>query len=665
MNVSEPEPDPNDEFSAPEEEDAPAPVPSSRSRGKKGKSRRSDPINWQKPVAILAGVALVIGLFVGVGYVVSSIDLSFLGAGNKIDLTYLDPEADFIVHARLSDAWNSPFMQSIVSMPAVKAGIDQSKSNLGIEPTEVASVTFGMVGFADQMKAAADFRKQMAEHKPGTPFPRPNNSTKSRALMVVRFKAEFDEQKFRDQTKLTEALEHQGSKYYRDEHNKKKAAFFPKSTMMVMGEEDDVKAAIERGAKTTRRPDLDFIDNSRQVLIAIVPKDSAVFDQSPPAAPGMPISLNAMNDVIRGKLKGFCLGVSAGEGLDLAAMTNCTTPEASKEIAAEIDKAIGEAKSKFAEQKGALPPQFAELINLADAVLNSVKTESSGSSMQMTAAIPGSAKSTLEQLPGMMMMGMMGGGGGAEGGANPLSALGGGAGSNNPSIESLGGVDGANSLAGLPGAAQDGTDNPLLKAREATQRAQSRNNLKQIALALHNIHDTIGSLPAYANFEAGKPLLSWRVHALPYLGQKELYDQFNLKESWDSPQNKALLARMPPVFRSPGSKSPPGMTNYLAARHARAAFSGNNGVKFGEIKDGTSSTILVVEASDAKAVPWTKPADFEFTLGAPQSGLTGLYTGGFNAAMCDGAVKFISDAIPQEMLSNLFTRDDGQPVPDF
>ncbi len=82
------------------------------------------------------------------------------------------------------------------------------------------------------------------------------------------------------------------------------------------------------------------------------------------------------------------------------------------------------------------------------------------------------------------------------------------------------------------------------------------NNLKQIGLAMHNYESTFGTFPpAYiADKATGKPLLSWRVAILPFLEQDALYKQFHLDEPWDSAHNKTLIARMPPVYRSPGRR---------------------------------------------------------------------------------------------------------------
>ena len=202
------------------------------------------------------------------------------------------------------------------------------------------------------------------------------------------------------------------------------------------------------------------------------------------------------------------------------------------------------------------------------------------------------------------------------------------------------------------------------KARDAARRAQSMNNLKQIALAILNYESTYGRLPsAYiADHNTGKPLLSWRVAVLPFIEQDALYKQFHLDEPWDSENNKKLLAAMPTIYRHPSSAAAPGMTNYLTVRGKDTAFPGQDGIKLAAITDGTSNTIMAVEASDAKAVPWTKPDDFNYDEKNPAAGLGGLFPGGFNAAFCDGSVRFISSAIDAETLRNLFNRHDGQVI---
>ncbi len=210
---------------------------------------------------------------------------------------------------------------------------------------------------------------------------------------------------------------------------------------------------------------------------------------------------------------------------------------------------------------------------------------------------------------------------------------------------------------------------PAIQAsRQAARRMQGTNQLKQILLALHNFGQANKVFPAgYSADKDGKPLLSWRVHILPFIEGGDLYKQFHLDEPWDSPHNKKLIEQMPRLYRAPNSKGKPGMTNYLGVGGADGIFvrpaPGNRlGATFGSIRDGLSNTIAVVEVPDESAVIWTKPADFAPNKEKPIKGLLGLNPGGFQAGIADGSVRFISENIDPDVLRALFTKADGKAV---
>lgn len=211
-------------------------------------------------------------------------------------------------------------------------------------------------------------------------------------------------------------------------------------------------------------------------------------------------------------------------------------------------------------------------------------------------------------------------------------------------------------------------------ARATASRSQCVNNLKQIGLALHN-HAAAHKLtfpPAYTADKAGKPLLSWRVAILPYIEQDALYKEFHLDEAWDSPHNRALIERMPPAYRCPGAKPSDvraGKTRYLAPRNKHSVLSGAEGVGLKAITDGTSNTILVIDAGDKNAVVWTRPDDWE--VGEELKALppdvfqahgTPGATIGTNALFADGSVHFLRDTIKPDVLRKLLTRDGGEVV---
>jgi hypothetical protein len=201
-----------------------------------------------------------------------------------------------------------------------------------------------------------------------------------------------------------------------------------------------------------------------------------------------------------------------------------------------------------------------------------------------------------------------------------------------------------------------------VKVRQAAARAQSFNNLKQIALAFHNYHDTHGALPPAAVVDkTGRPLLSWRVLILPYIEQQPLYQQFKLDEPWDSPNNKKLLDKMPPVYRLPHpTAAKANETHYQAFVGRGAAFDLLRGAKFQDFTDGLSNTLLVATA--ATPVPWSKPDDLAFDPNADMTRVIGFLPDVAQAAFGDGSVRALSRSISRRTLAALITRGGGEVV---
>ena len=108
------------------------------------------------------------------------------------------------------------------------------------------------------------------------------------------------------------------------------------------------------------------------------------------------------------------------------------------------------------------------------------------------------------------------------------------------------------------------------QAREAARRSQSKNNLKQLGIAMHNYHDTHNSLPRGTVDQKGlKPdqRLSWLVSLLPFIEQASLYQQFSNEQAWNRGANKRAAMTRVPVFLHPsippGPANEPAQTNYV------------------------------------------------------------------------------------------------------
>lgn len=192
----------------------------------------------------------------------------------------------------------------------------------------------------------------------------------------------------------------------------------------------------------------------------------------------------------------------------------------------------------------------------------------------------------------------------------------------------------------------------IQKTREAASRAQSMNNMKQLALAMHmyaaDHKDHFP--PAVVMGPDGKTPHSWRIEILPYLEQQNLYHAYKMNEPWDSPDNKKISETRVATFGL-GDDEGKNHSDYYVLTGKGTVFSGKEGMKVQDITGGTSNTILIVEAK--RDIPWTKPEDIEFDPDKAPPKLGGHFAGGFIAAFADGSVRFINDNTDARVLKAL------------
>ncbi len=197
-------------------------------------------------------------------------------------------------------------------------------------------------------------------------------------------------------------------------------------------------------------------------------------------------------------------------------------------------------------------------------------------------------------------------------------------------------------------------------ARGAAKRMNSQNNMKQLALAMHNYHDVFKAMPpAVVKGADGQPLYSGRVLLLPYMEQGNIYDQWDKSQSWDSPANKPLAELMIPTFRDPADTGPPNQTSYLFVTGAGTLFEEGQNVTFQDAPDGLSNTMLMVEVKGS-GIAWAEPGDFPASQ--PAALPAGNHPSGNNVAMADGSVRTIPSNTPPATIRAAATRNGGEAI---
>jgi prepilin-type processing-associated H-X9-DG protein len=212
---------------------------------------------------------------------------------------------------------------------------------------------------------------------------------------------------------------------------------------------------------------------------------------------------------------------------------------------------------------------------------------------------------------------------------------------------------------------------PAVQAsRQAAQRVHSQNNLKQIAIAFHNYHDTFRTFPPAYQLDAnGNKSRSWRVALLPFIDQQPLSKKYQSDQPWDSPANQAVANTVIPVYKNPAdSKGAPTDTSYMVITGPGTIFEGDKRAGMAAIKDGTANTILAVEVVGS-GVKWAEPKDLDINTmimkinGGGANSIGSPSGNGANVVMADGSVRFLSNDVLEATLRAMITKDGRERIP--
>ncbi len=185
---------------------------------------------------------------------------------------------------------------------------------------------------------------------------------------------------------------------------------------------------------------------------------------------------------------------------------------------------------------------------------------------------------------------------------------------------------------------------------ESRHRNLCIQNMRQIVLALEVYSQIHGSYPPpYVSDDQGTPLYSWRVLILPQLGYKNLYDQFEKDQPWNSNSNISLVTRMPPIFKCPSDIEQVGnCSNYDLIVGPGTLFPPEGAMRSTSVRDGVDQTLLLVETTFPAI--WTDPSVTLTTTTGVSLGKKSKQIGSYHG---DSAIGLTIDGTPLQLPFNL------------